>query len=267
MNISMAFSPCPNDTLMFHQVARGGLARAGYDVTVHLHDVETLNRLALDGAYDVTKLSFHAYLLARDRYQLLNAGAALGFGCGPLVVARAPIAPADLPACRVAVPGELTTAHLLLRLWAPAIRHRQFVRYDAVMDLVRRGEADGGVLIHESRFVYREAGLTCIADLGQWWESRTGEPIPLGCVAARRTLGPAVIAELDELLRDTVRRARANPDDAADYIRRHARETDAAVIRQHIALFVTDYSEDLGDRGRAAVAALERLAREAGIVP
>jgi 1,4-dihydroxy-6-naphthoate synthase len=267
VKISMAYSPCPNDTLMFHEVAAGGLAPAGYDVSVHLHDVETLNRLALDATYDVTKVSFHAYLLVRDRYALLNAGAALGFGCGPLLVARNTIAATDLPGCRVAVPGELTTAHLLLRLWAPAMRQKQFVRYDEVLELVRNGAADCGLLIHESRFVYRQAGLTCIADLGQWWEERTGQPIPLGGIVARRTLGATTITALDGLLRDTIHRARANPAAAADYVRRHARETDEAVLQQHIAMFVTDASEELGAQGHAAVAVLERLAREAGAIP
>jgi 1,4-dihydroxy-6-naphthoate synthase len=263
----MAYSPCPNDTLMFHDVAAGGMASVGYDVSVHLHDVETLNRLSLDATYDLTKISFHAYLLVREHYQLLNAGAALGFGCGPLLVAREAIAAADLPGCRVAVPGELTTAHLLLRLWAPAMERKQFVRYDQVMDLVRNGDADCGLLIHESRFVYRQAGLICIADLGQWWESRTGQPIPLGCIVARRALGADTIAALEERLRTSIRRGRANPGAAADYVRQNARETDEAVLQQHIAMFVTDYSEDLGPKGHAAVAALERLAREAGIIP
>ena len=267
IQLTMAYSPCPNDTLMFHDVAAGGLAAGGYEVSVQLHDVETLNRLALAATYDVTKLSFHAYLLVREHYQLLTAGAALGFGCGPLLVARTPIAAADLSGCSVAIPGELTTAHLLLRLWAPAVQRKRFVRYDEVMDLVACGAVDCGLLIHESRFVYAQAGLTCVADLGQWWESRTGQPIPLGGIVARRTLGPATITALDDLLRQGIRRARANPAVAADYIRRHARETDEAVLQQHIAMFVSDYSENLGPLGLEAVATLERLAREAGVIP
>jgi 1,4-dihydroxy-6-naphthoate synthase len=251
---------------MFHGVAAGHLAPFGYDVTVHLHDVETLNRLALAATYDVTKLSFHAYLLVRQHYRLLDAGAALGFGCGPLLVARAPLVKADLASCCVAVPGELTTAHLLLRLWAPEVQRKQFVPYDRVMDLVRSGEADCGILIHEARFVYREAGLVCIQDLGAWWEQHTGQPIPLGCVVARQSLGADAIAAFDARLRETIRHARAHPEKAAAYVRRHARETDDAVLQQHVRMFVTDFSVGLGETGHAAVAVLEKLARQAGVI-
>ncbi len=266
MKLSMAFSPCPNDTFMFHDVAAGALSGSGYEIAVHLHDVETLNRLALKATYDLTKVSFHAWLLARQSYALLNAGAALGFGCGPLLVSRRPLSRSDMPHCRVAVPGELTTAHLLLRLWAPDARDRVFVRYDEVMDRVRNGDADAGLLIHESRFVYREAGLTCVADLGEWWEAETGQPIPLGCVIGRKSIGAADLAALETLLQKAIRHSRAHPGAAADYVRLHARELDPAVQEQHIRMFVTDFSEDLGERGRAAVAALENKARQAGVL-
>ncbi|OGV71251.1 MAG: hypothetical protein A3K19_18975 [Lentisphaerae bacterium RIFOXYB12_FULL_65_16] len=266
LKLSMAYSPCPNDTFMFHDVAAGDWSRAGYDVTVHLHDIETLNRMALDGVYDITKVSFHAYLRVRAEYQLLNAGAALGFGCGPLLVARRPLDPAELPRCRVAVPGELTTAHLLLRLWAPDIRQKLFVTYDQVLDLVRTGEVDCGLLIHESRFVYRDAGLSCVVDLGQWWETQTGQPIPLGCVVARKRFGVPVLAELERLLQAAIRHSRACPAGTAGYVREHAREKDASVQRQHIDMFVTDFSLDLGESGRAAVAALETMARQARVI-
>lgn len=267
LKLSMAYSPCPNDTFMFHEVAAGGLCRAaGYDIRVHLHDIETLNRMALGGVYDISKVSFHAWLLARSQYRLLNAGAALGFGCGPLLVARRPLDPAEWAGCRVVVPGELTTAHLLLRLRAPAMQNRVFAPYDRIMDMVRTGEADCGVLIHESRFVYREAGLVCLADLGQWWEERTGLPIPLGAIVARQSLGDQVSAELEALLRQAIGHSRACPEGTAAYVREHAQEQDAAVQQQHIAMFVTDFSLDLGETGRAAIVALERLAREAGVI-
>lgn len=266
MTLTLAYSPCPNDTFMFHDIASGALRGSGYDFKIHLHDVETLNRLALGGAYDVTKISFHAWLLARRDYQLLNAGAALGFGCGPLLVARRPLTRADMPRCRIAVPGELTTAHLLFRLWAPDAGERLFVRYDEILDLVRQGTVDAGILIHETRFVYREAGLTCVADLGAWWETETGQPIPLGCVVARRRLGAAVHAELESLLRQSIRNSQAHPESAADYVNRHARELDPAVQEQHIRMFVTDFSLDLGEQGRAAVSVLEQRAQAAGIV-
>jgi 1,4-dihydroxy-6-naphthoate synthase len=264
--LSMAYSPCPNDTFMFHAVASGELAGKDFGFAVHLHDVETLNRLALESRYDVTKISFHAWLLARQHYRLLGAGAALGHGNGPLLVARHAMMPGDWAACRIAVPGELTTAHLLLRLRAPEARQKIFVPYDRVLDMVLSGEADCGVLIHETRFVYRERGLTCLADLGEWWESRTGHPIPLGCIVAHRRLGDAMTGDVEELLRDSIHRALANPAATDAYVRDNARETDPSVVERHIRMFVNEFSLDLGAEGRAAIAALESMAREAGII-
>ncbi len=252
---------------MFHDVATGQLARSGHEITVHLHDVETLNRLALKTTYDVTKISFHAYLLVQEQYQLLNTGAALGFGCGPLLVSRTAMNPADVTKSRIAIPGELTTAHLLLKLWAPEARQKIFVPYDRVMELLRTGEADCGILIHESRFVYQQAGLTCITDLGQWWEQETGQPIPLGCIVARKSLGTAIISELEILLRQSIIHSRTDPTDSAPYVRENARELDETVVRKHINMFVTDFSVDLGLIGHQAITVLEDRARKAGIIP
>ena len=265
--LTMAYSPCPNDTFMFCDVASGGLSASGYEVSVHLHDVETLNRMALEATYDLTKVSFHTYLLIRETYQLLNAGAALGFGCGPLVVARKPLARADIPRCRIAIPGELTTAHLLMRLWSPEATQKVFVTYDRVMPMILAGEVDCGVIIHESRFVYQDAGLSCVADLGEWWEKETGCPIPWGCIVARKSLGARTITELEDLLRQAIRRSCTSPEATADYVRRNAIETSAEVQARHIATFVNDFSLDLGETGRAAVAKLEQHARKAGIIP
>lgn len=265
MKLTMAFSPCPNDTFMFHDVAAGLLARDGCEIAVHLHDIETLNQHALRGTYDLTKLSFPAFLRVQSEYQLLDTGAALGFGCGPLLVATRPLRRADLPQCRVAVPGELTTAHLLLQLWSPAIREKLFVPYDQIISRLQRGEADCGVLIHESRFVPEAAGLVRIADLGEWWEGETGQPLPLGCLAAHRRLGAPAIAKLADLIRAGIVRSRAHPEVPLDYVLRHAREADPDVVQRHIRMFVTDFSVDLGDQGRAAIATLTERARLAGV--
>ncbi len=264
--LTMAYSPCPNDTFMFHDVAAGGFARSGYTVTTHLHDVETLNQLALRGTYDLTKVSFHTYLLIREQYQLLNAGAALGFGCGPLLVAKKTIPRSELPRCRVAIPGELTTAHLLLRLWAPAIHEKRFAPYDRVMDMILGGEADCGIIIHETRFVYQDAGLTCLMDLGQWWEQETGYPIPLGCIVARKSLGSSMINDLELLIRNAIRRSFANPGETTGYVGSHAQEISRTVQEQHIRMFVNDFSLDLGEVGQAAIVKLEEMARQAGII-
>lgn len=264
--LSVAYSPCPNDTFAFHSLAAGTLCPASGPVEVYLHDVETLNRLALQGRFDVSKVSFPAYLAARESYELLSAGAAVGHGCGPIVVSARPRSADDLPHCRVAVPGEHTTAHLLLRLWAPEIARRSFVPYHEVMSLVASGEADCGVLIHEGRFVYERHGLRKVVDLGQWWEEQTHLPIPLGCIIARKRLGPAAIAEFDGLLRQSIRDALANPAGTLDYVRLHAQEMDAETLDKHIRMFVNEFTLDLGPAGRAAAAKLEEMALRAGVL-
>ncbi len=269
MKLSIAFSPCPNDTFMFHDVATGDLRLDGFETDIHLHDVQELNELAAQGRYDITKLSCHGYLHVQEQYQLLGVGAALGFDCGPIIVARNELTRADLASSRLAVPGELTTAHLLARLWAPEITNGLFVRYDEIMDRVLSGEADAGILIHESRFVYRQAGLQQIVDLGEWWQGETQLPIPLGCVAARRDLGTETIAKFESLLRLSIENSLATFDDApiSEFIRQHAQEMDEDVLRKHIKMFVNEYSLDLGDSGRAAFETLNKLATEAGVIP
>ena len=251
---------------MFHDLASGDLTLPGRRIELQLHDVETLNRMALNGTFDVTKISFHTYLLVREEYQLLNVGAALGFGCGPVVVSRGDIGPGQIAGAKVAVPGKLTTAHLLLELWEPRITDKVFARYDEVMDLVAGGHADVGVVIHEGRFVYEHAGLELLADLGLWWQNQTQLPIPLGGIVARKSLGQETIAQFEELLRKAIGNSMSNPAQTRDYVLQHAAEMDADVLDAHIKTFVNDYSLDLGDEGRAAVAEMQRRAQAAGIV-
>lgn len=258
--LSVAYSPCPNDTFMFHGLASGAVRVPGLGVETYLHDVETLNRMAERRVYDVTKLSFPAYVRVRQDYALLNAGAAVGFGCGPIVVARRRLDIASLKRCRIAVPGERTTAWLLFRLWA---RHRVrpvFTTYDKVMGLVAGGRADAGILIHEGRFVYRKAGLVRLVDLGEWWEESTGLPIPLGCIVMRKSLGAEARRRFEQALRRSIRRALRDPASTMDYVRNHARELDRRTIDRHIAMFVNDFSLNLGAAGRAAIRKLEALA-------
>lgn len=264
--LTVAYSPCPNDTFVFHDVATGKLRLDGFETETHLHDVQALNEMAMEGRFDITKLSFAAYLMVKDEYQMLSAGAALGNGCGPLVVSSRQMDIRDLSACRVAVPGELTTAHLLFQLWAPKVADRIFARYDRIMPMVAAGEADLGVVIHEGRFVYQDHGLQLVQDLGQWWQDTTDLPIPLGCIAARRNLGEQTIRNFEALLRNAIANSLANPAGTLEYVRLHAQEMDQAVLTEHIATFVNDYTLDLGDDGAAAVRKLEQLAAEAGIL-
>ena len=267
MKLTVAYSPCPNDTFMFHALASGRVALPGFEIETHLHDVETLNRLALATTFDITKVSFYVWLRLRQTYSLLQSGAALGFGCGPIVVARQPIDRRDWPGTTIAVPGELTTAHLLLRLWAPEMERRVFVPYDRIIPMVAGGEVQAGVIIHESRFVFASAGLVPVQDLGAWWEGETGLPIPLGCVIARQSLGAATILAFERGLRQSVANALAAPEATAEYVRRYAQELDEDVLRQHIQTFVNPFSLDLGPAGLAAVARLESMARTRGILP
>lgn len=272
MKLSVAYSPCPNDTFVFYGVAMGRvplpriLAARGGSIETYLHDVETLNRLALEQTYDVTKLSFCAWLHVQDTYQMLRVGTTLGRGCGPLMVDK-PVTGGTRPfPRRVALPGERTTAHLLFRLWAPEPCERVFVPYDRIMPLVASGEVDAGVIIHEGRFVYRQQGLVCRVDLGEWWENETGLPIPLGCLAARKPLGAERIAACESLIESSLRLALADPQAPRDYVRQNAQELDDAVTRRHIETYVNAYSLDLGETGRVAIAELETRARKAGLL-
>ncbi len=263
--LSLGFSPCPNDTFIFHALVHGIVRADGLDFSPRLEDVETLNRLAAEAALDVTKISYGAIPhLVRD-YVLLRSGGALGRGCGPLVVAREPIDPAELATQRIAIPGRHTTANLLLRLYAPGAMGEERI-YSDIMPAVARGEVDAGLIIHESRFTYTDHGLVKVVDLGEWWEQETGLPIPLGGILARRDLGEATIRAIDDALRRSVEHAFAHPEASRAYVRAHAQEMDDSVTRQHIDLYVNHFSVDLGAEGERAIRELFARARRAGII-
>ncbi len=251
--LSLAFSPCPNDTFMFDALVHHRIDTCGLDFDVHIADVETLNHAAMRGEYDITKLSYHAYAYVEDRYELLPAGSALGFGNGPLLVSREPLGDNLSPDLRVAIPGRYTTAVALLQAAYPQLQDRREYVFSDIEGAVLRGEVDAGVLIHEGRFTYAQKGLHLIADLGALWEQHTGMAIPLGGIAVRRTLPEEVRLSLARLLRESVLYARLQPEAGAAFVRTHAREMDEAVIRSHIALYVNDFSVDLGEAGRRAV--------------
>ena len=265
--LTLGFSPCPNDTFMFYPLVHGLVDTAGITFRERLEDVETLNRLALAGELDVTKVSYHALGHIRDQYALLRSGSALGRGCGPLLLAREEIDPADLRGRRIAVPGQYTTALLLLRLLDPTLDSFIVMPFNEIMDAVLAGRADAGLVIHESRFTYRELGLHRLVDLGEWWEGETGLPIPLGGIVARRSLGTETIAGIERALRAGVAYARSHPAEATRYIREHAQEISDEVCAAHIGLYVNDFSTELGAEGERAIAELLRRAEESGIIP
>jgi 1,4-dihydroxy-6-naphthoate synthase len=254
--LTFGFSPCPNDTFAFHALVHG-LVEAPFAVEPALLDIEELNARAADGAFELTKLSFGAFAAVSDRYRLLRSGAALGHGVGPLVVARKPTALADAAAARIAIPGRGTTAFLLLRLAAPELGEVVELRYDRILGAVARGEVDAGLIIHESRFTYAQQGLVRVVDLGEWWEERTGLPVPLAGICARRDLDDALVADADAALRASVEYALAHPAASRPYVRAHAQELSDEVCSAHIDLYVNEFSVDLRDEGLSAI---ERLA-------
>ena len=266
MSVTLGYSPCPNDTYIFFGLVHAKIAGAPACEEV-LEDIETLNRLALRGELDLTKISFHALAHLREDYCLLHSGGALGRGCGPLVVAREEVAPQQLKNKKIAIPGELTTAALLLRLFDPEIEQLEVMPFDRIMGATERGEVDAGVIIHESRFTYPEYGLAKVIDLGEWWEGESGHPIPLGGILARRSLGSELIERIDRALVQSIEYAHANPDAVRSYIRDHAQEMELEVMQAHIDLYVNKYTLDYGPDGEAAIFDLIGRAERAGIAP
>jgi 1,4-dihydroxy-6-naphthoate synthase len=257
MALSLAISPCPNDTFVFSAWVHGQVPGPAVEVT--FADIDVCNRTAR--SYDVVKVSYAALPALLDDYALLPCGGALGHGVGPLVLARTADQP--LEGAVIAVPGEQTTAYLLLRLWRKGFRV-EVMPFEQIMPAVRDGAVDAGLVIHESRFTYPSYGLVCLQDLGEWWESETGLPIPLGAIVARRTLDSSALAGT---VRASVEHAWADPGASAQFVAAHSQEMDPAVCRQHIELYVNEFTRDLGDAGFAAVEALLGRAAAEGLVP
>lgn len=270
--LGFGFSPCPNDTFAFWSAVHGIDRAPGLELEPVLADIETLNERAAAGVdpLPVTKLSLPALARVADRYAVLPAGAALGFGCGPLVVCRDGArwrSLQDLAAARVAIPGRLTTASLLFAAFAPPPRASVAMPFERVMPAVAAGDCDAGLVIHEGRFTYAGLGLRALADLGDLWERATGGPLPLGVIAARRDLDAATFAAVGDLLRRSIRTARRAPERPRAWVRAHAQELADDVQDRHIALYVNDFSEDLGDLGRRAIETLLARGRELGLLP
>jgi 1,4-dihydroxy-6-naphthoate synthase len=268
MSYTLAYSPCPNDTYVFAALTNGLLPGAPA-VDVHLADIDELNDAAAHGKFELIKVSYGAVAGLTDRYRVLRAGGAVGRGCGPLLVGRpAATAPlfSEVASKRIAIPGERTTAFLLLQL-ALGRRpgHTQQMRFDAIVGAVSNGQCDAGLIIHESRFTYRDAGLIAIADLGEWWENMTLLPIPLGAILVRRDVDAAAAAAVGDAIRNSLAFARANEDAIMPYVRQHAFEMSDDVMRSHIDLYVNEFTVDLGESGIEAVRALLARAADAGI--
>ncbi|MVP01056.1 1,4-dihydroxy-6-naphthoate synthase [Paenibacillus lutrae] len=267
--MKIAYSPCPNDTFVFHALVHGLVPGApSFDVTYA--DIDITNTLAAEpGGPEMMKISYAALPWVRPEYALLPCGGALGRGCGPLVLSKGSADPASLSGKRVAVPSERSTAYLLFRLWAAqqvpgGVGEIVVMPFHEIMPAVRDGKIDAGLVIHEARFTYPSYGLDLLTDLGSWWESDTGLPIPLGAIIAHRSLDLAAIAGW---IRSSVEYAWAHPAASQEYVLRHAQEMSADVAEAHIALYVNEFTRNLGEDGYAAVEALLGRAAREGLVP
>ena len=269
MKLTLGFSPCPNDCFMFDAIVHGRIDLEGLEFSIRMADVEALNHAAFGAGVDVTKLSFHALAYCSAAYVLLDAGSALGRNCGPLLISRRPIDAAEAAAgrLRVAIPGRYTTANFLLGLAFPAIHDKTEMVFSEIEGAVLDGRFDAGLIIHENRFTYEAKGLKKIVDLGEYWEQRTGAAIPLGGIAIRRSLPAGVQQAMNRVMRRSVDYAFAHPEASLPFVREHAQEMSEDVMRQHIDLYVNEYSVDLGDAGRRAVELLFEQASAAGVIP
>jgi 5,8-dihydroxy-2-naphthoate synthase len=259
-NLDLGFSTCPNDTFIFHAMLHDRVDTRGFSFTPHLHDVEELNKRAFKGDFHITKLSFFAWMKLRDTYDILDSGAALGYGCGPMLVGKNSNVPK--PDAKIAIPGEHTTAHLLLRLWNPEFKNTVVTRFDNILEGVQDGTYDAGLIIHEGRFVYESYGCQKIIDLGDWWEKETNSPIPLGCIAVRKDESSVIHKDaIESILKNSVEYAMANRRASRDYVKQHAQELDDEVIDSHIDLYVNEFSLSLGERGKKSVDKLMEIAQ------
>lgn len=258
--IHIGFSSCPNDCFIFDALIHQKIDTKHYEFIPVIEDVETLNQKALRGELEVTKLSYHAYLYCKEHYVYLNSGSALGFGCGPLLITHSEeIAKEFLKSeefrktLKVLIPGELTTAHLLLKKFFPGIQQKTSVIFSDIENLLLQKKFDAGLIIHENRFTYQQKGLVKIADLGEMWESDTNLPIPLGGIMAKKNLGNEVIKDIDELIKQSILYAYNNREDVMGFVKQHAQSMSEEVMMQHINLYVNEYSVDLGETGKRAV--------------
>ncbi|MBL7890488.1 MAG: 1,4-dihydroxy-6-naphthoate synthase [Bacteroidia bacterium] len=257
--ISIGFSPCPNDCFIFDAMIHGKIDTEGLAFKVVMEDVETLNQMAFRGDLDITKLSYHAFAYLRDKYQLLDAGSALGNNCGPLLICKSDPAlileklkSAD-SSVSIAIPGKYTTANFLLSLSFPKAKNKVELVFSGIEDAVLQGKVDLGLIIHENRFTYEQKGLKKVLDLGEWWETETGLPIPLGGIVIKKNMPEEIIQKVNRVLRKSVEYAFAQPKSSLPFVKAHAQEMSEEVMYKHIDLYVNHYSVDLGEKGKAAI--------------
>ena len=256
MRFTLGFSPCPNDTFIFDALVNKKIDTEGLDFEVFLEDVQTLNQWAMEGRLDISKISYGVLPLIVNQYRLLEAGGALGKGVGPLLISRHPQPLTAVNTSTIAIPGRQTTAHLLFSLAFPEALQKEFMVFSEIEDAVLSSKVDCGVIIHENRFTYQQKGLSKLVDLGEFWEKETGAPIPLGGIVLRESLDLALSKKINALIRKSLEYAFSHYPVLSDYVKVHAQEMEENVMRQHIDLYVNNYSLSLGEDGKKAIQTL-----------
>ena len=251
--LTLGFSPCPNDTFMFDALVNEKIDTNGFSFDVKLSDIEKLNQQAIKGELDITKISFGVYLRIKDTYELLTAGSALGIGVGPLLISKKEFSNPQKEIKTVAIPGKNTTAYFLFKMFYPELNDIREIIFSDIERAVLEGEVDAGVIIHENRFTYQLKGLKKVSDLGELWENKTGQPIPLGGIAIKRNLDDAIKRNVNALIRKSVEFAFANPEESSEYVAKHAQEMSEEVRKKHIQLYVNNFSIDIGEIGKNAI--------------
>jgi len=259
MKLTLGFSPCPNDTFIFDALVNKKIDAGEFEFDIFLEDVQTLNQWALEKKLDITKISYAVFPLIAGNYDLLDAGGALGKGVGPLLISKKQIPIADITRCTIAIPGKNTTAHLLFSLAFPEASKKEFMIFSSVEDAVLNGEVDCGVIIHENRFTYQQKGLLKIVDLGEYWEKETGYPIPLGGIVISKACDQAIQQKINTLIKQSVEFAFGQYPSLTDFVKQHSQEMDEQVMRQHIDLYVNNYSLTLGKDGKQAIEKLMEI--------
>lgn len=253
MQLTLGFSPCPNDTFMIAALVNHWIDTKGFEFQIFMEDVQTLNEWAAEGKLEITKMSFHRWLSLQDQYHLLQSGAALGRGCGPLIISKEEMRFEDLKNAKVVLPGEHTTAHLLFKRYVPDCEAKSFRIFSEIEENILNKTFDAGVIIHENRFTYEAKGLKKVADLGALWENETGLPIPLGAIFIKTTMPQDIQDQITALISTSIQFAFDNPERVMEYVRQYAQEMNEDVMRQHIDLYVNSFSLDLGPEGNTAI--------------
>jgi len=267
MHLTLGFSTCPNDTYIFDAMVHGRIDTEGLEFELIMSDVEELNRHAFAGEIDITKISYHAYAYIADSYLILNSGSALGFQNGPLLISKHKVYPDEIKNLKIAIPGKHTTANLLLSIAYPEHRNKKEYLFSDIEDVVLSGEMDAGLIIHENRFTYQQKGLKKVVDLGEFWESKTGMPIPLGGIVVNRKYPAEILRKIDRVMKRSVEFAFENPKASHPFVKHHAQAMDDTVMQNHIKLYVNEFTKDLGVNGRKAVETLYREATTLGVIP